>query len=149
MPAARFTRFHEVPESTHLNGVPLLFAVVLAHAKDGVVLVFNRFRKVWELPGGLIDAGDSPRDTARQELFEEAGCEAIELEWLGIVAVDDGRPHVGAVFRCRVEAVPETMRNHEIDGIARWLPDGAPSPLGDTDRALLAKFGAAVPRLDH
>ena len=36
------------------------FAVVIARSADGVVLVFNRYRKVWELPGGLIDAGESP-----------------------------------------------------------------------------------------
>jgi hypothetical protein len=30
--------------------------VVLARSPTGVVLVFNRYRKVWELPGGLVDA---------------------------------------------------------------------------------------------
>ncbi len=139
--------FHDVAERTHLAGVPLFFAVVIAHARDGVVLVFNRFRKVWELPGGLIDAGDSPRDTARRELFEEAGCEAIELQWLGIVTVDDGRSHPGAVYRCRVDSVPETMHNFEIEGLSRWQPASVPNPLGDSDRALLERFGAAVPGL--
>ena len=41
------------------------FAVVLARSRDGVVLVFNRYRKVWELPGGLIDPGESARDSGR------------------------------------------------------------------------------------
>lgn len=141
---ARFAAFQEVSEADH--GMPLAFAVVIPLASDGAVLVFNRWRKVWELPGGLIDAGEPPRDAARRELFEEAGCEAVELEWLGIVTVDDGRPHRGAVFRCRVEAVPETMRNDEIDGLARWRAGDAPGPLGDADRALLEKFGGAVPR---
>jgi 8-oxo-dGTP diphosphatase len=141
---ARFTAFQEFSETDH--GGPLSFAVVIPLAVDGAVLVFNRWRKVWELPGGLIDAGDTARDTARRELFEEAGCEAVELEWLGVVTVDDGRPHRGAVFRCRVETVPETMRNDEIDGLARWRAGEAPHPLGDSDRALLEKFAGAVPR---
>ena len=39
--------------------------MVIAHSRDGVVLVFNRYRHVWELPGGLIDAGESPREAAQ------------------------------------------------------------------------------------
>jgi 8-oxo-dGTP diphosphatase len=149
MPVARFREFHDVPECTPHAGVPLTFAVVFALAARGIVLVFNRHRKVWELPGGRIDAGDSPRDTARRELFEEAGCEPVGLEWLGVVAVDDGRTHLGAVYRCRVAVVPETMRNEEIDGLASWRRDRSPEPLGDADRALLDKFGSAGPGLER
>ncbi len=144
---ARFSAFHDAPEADHFRGGKLEFAVTLARAVDGFVLVFNRFRNVWELPGGLIDPGDSPRDTARRELLEEAGCEALELEWLGVVAVDDGRPHLGAVYACRVFCVPATMHNVEIAGLARWRAGTAPGPLGDSDRALLEKFAAAVPGL--
>jgi hypothetical protein len=39
------------------------------------------------------------------------------------------------------------MHNTEIEGLARWRPGAAPSPLGQTDSALLEKFGDAVPRL--
>jgi 8-oxo-dGTP diphosphatase len=143
MPLARFIDFHDLPEGGSGAHAPLHFAVVLARAPDGVVLVFNRYRRVWELPGGLIDGGETPRESAARELAEEAGCEARGLDWLGIVEVHDGRTHFGAVFQCQVDGVPATLENEEIGGLARWSDAAAPQPLGATDAALLKRFGVA------
>jgi 8-oxo-dGTP diphosphatase len=139
MPLARFIAFHEAPENVPPD-IPLSFAIVIARAPSGIVLVFNRYRRVWELPGGLIDPGESPRESAQRELHEEAGCHVDSLDWLGIVEVDDGRRHFGAVFACEVANVPGTMCNREIDGLAFWTPVAAPEPLGASDRALLTRF---------
>ncbi|MGW7693821.1 NUDIX domain-containing protein [Streptomyces asiaticus] len=38
-------------------------------------MVFDRFRQSWELPGGRIEAGESPRQAAARELLEETGQE--------------------------------------------------------------------------
>jgi 8-oxo-dGTP diphosphatase len=147
MPLARFVAFHEVPTPSS-PGVPApVFAVVLAQGPAGFVLVHNRYRQVWELPGGFIDAGETPHDSARRELKEEAGCAAEALECLGIVEVDDGRRHHGAVFRCRVVSVPASINNEEIDGICAWRPGAAPEPLGSSDRALLERFGHTGPSI--
>ena len=140
MPLARFVAFHAVPETDPPSALVPAFAVVLARGPAGVVLVFNRYRKVWELPGGVIDPGESARDCARRELAEEAECTAGPLDWLGVVEVDDGRRHCGAVFACEVRDVPETVSNAEMDGIAAWTPGAAPQPLGATDRALLERL---------
>ena len=145
MSLARFTAFHEIPEAEHARLGPLKFAVVIAHSRDGEVLVYNRYRHVWELPGGLVDADESPRDTARRELAEEAGCAAGEFDWLGVVEVDDGRRHLGAVFGCEVTDVPDVMDTEEIGGIAFWRRGDHPHPLGHSDTALLERFGG-VPR---
>ena len=69
MGLARFVQVQAMPEG---SGSPR-FAVLIAKTPDGVVLVFNRWRHVWELPGGLIDAGESARDCAAREFREEAG----------------------------------------------------------------------------
>jgi 8-oxo-dGTP diphosphatase len=145
MPLARFVAFHDVPAALPPGFAPLTFAVTLAHGPAGIVLVHNRRRQLWELPGGLIDAGETPPEAARRELAEEAGCEAQQLEWLGVVEVDDGRRHHGAVFRCPVSTVPVASINEEIDGIGAWRPDAAPEPLGAADRALLLRFGSTGP----
>ena len=145
MPLAQFIAFHVVPEADPSTALAPAFAVVLARGPAGVVLVFNRHRKVWELPGGLIDAGESARECARRELAEEAECVAGPLHWLGVVEVQDGRRHRGAVFACEVAAVPAHVCNAEIDGIAAWTPRRAPRPLGAADRALLDRFGLTGP----
>ena len=139
MPLARFIAFHAGPETDCQIPKPV-FSVMLASCRDGVVLVFNRYRKVWELPGGFIDAGESPRQAAERELAEEAGCHARDTRWLGVVEVNDGKPHFGAVFRCEVGEVPSHFENAETGGIALWRPDSSVQPLGHSDSALLDRF---------
>jgi 8-oxo-dGTP pyrophosphatase MutT (NUDIX family) len=90
MPLAEFVALHEVSEAECPRIALPAFAVVIALGPGGTVLVFNRYRQVWELPGGLIDAGESPRDAARRELLEEAECRAHDLAWLGMVEISDG-----------------------------------------------------------
>ena len=53
--------------------VPLTHALVVARHAGKNLLVFNRYRQYWELAGGLIDAGETPRDCAARELQEESG----------------------------------------------------------------------------
>jgi 8-oxo-dGTP diphosphatase len=144
MPLARFVALHDVPEQGMDDIGQPRFAVMIARAPGGVVLVFNRFRRVWELPGGLIDPGDTPRDCALRELREEAGCEGDEVEWLGLLEVDDGRRHLGAVYACRSDSVPSEFESEETTAIMLWRPDRSPSPLGDSDSALLFRFGAGL-----
>jgi 8-oxo-dGTP diphosphatase len=141
MPPAQFTTFHDVPETDCAPFGAPTFAVVIARSDRGVVLVFNLYRRVWELPGGLIDAGESMREAAQRELSEEAGCRARDLVWLGLVEVSDGAPHFGGVYRGNVDAVPTDLKNEEIGGIGYWTGGDSPQPLGATDRALLHRFG--------
>jgi 8-oxo-dGTP diphosphatase len=138
---ARFVALHEVPESDCAQVADPAFAVVIARSPAGIVLVFNRWRKVWELPGGLIDAGESARDSAARELAEEAGCIARNLTWLGLVEVADTTSHFGGVFACDVDAIPADFQSEEIGAVSVWRPDSHPRPLGDSDAALLNRFG--------
>jgi 8-oxo-dGTP diphosphatase len=141
MPLASYVAFHLVPEPGS-NTLPApRFAVMLARCDDGVVLVLSCYRKVWELPGGLIDPGESPRQAAERELVEEAGCEARNTSWLGLVEVNDGATHFGAVYQCEVAEVPPQFENEETAAIGRWRRGETPQPLGHSDAALLERFG--------
>ena len=137
---ARFVAFHEVSESDHATVAQPIFSIALARSAQGVVLVFNRYRQVWELPGGLIDPGETPRDCAARELVEESGCVARNVVWLGLIEVEDGKTHFGAVFACHVDAVPESFSNEEIGAITTSSRGNRPQPLGDGDAAMLNRF---------
>lgn len=133
-------KFHDVPEN-HFGALPApVFAIIIARARQGVVLVLNSVRHVWELPGGFIDAGESPRQAAIRELAEEAGCTARETRWLGLVEVNDSRPRFGALLYCEVDDAPAEYTSTETRGIDFWRADHAPAPVGATDAALLRKF---------
>jgi len=137
---ASFVAFHELGESEHAALAVPTFAVMISRSPQGTVLVFNRYRKVWELPGGLIDPGESARDAAVRELAEEAGCVARNTVWLGLVEVSDGRTHFGAVFACDVDAPPAGFNNEEIGAVCVTRRDSRPRPMGDSDAALLNRF---------
>ncbi|HET9865329.1 MAG TPA: NUDIX hydrolase [Steroidobacteraceae bacterium] len=139
MPPTRFIAFHEIAEDA--AGMPQLsYAVMLARAADGVLLVQSRVRQVWELPGGLIDPGETPRQAAIRELVEESGCLARNTRWLGVLEVDDGRPRFGACLCCEVDAVPEHFTNAETVSLGYWTRAAAPAPLGHADEAVLRRF---------
>ncbi len=140
MPLAVFVAFHDIAEDTVGVRAPR-FAVTLARARGGIALVYSRYRQVWELPGGLIDPGESARDCAAREFAEETSGAAGELEWLGIVEVNDGSTHFGAVYRCTAVSLPENFDNWETGGLEIWTRQRAPRPLGNSDAALLDRFG--------
>ncbi|TQS23436.1 NUDIX hydrolase [Microbispora sp. KK1-11] len=125
------TAFHRVAERAVFSDAPTPLALVAAwhrHAHlDRLLLVFNRFRDCWELPGGLIDPGETPRQAAVRELREESGLRTEDLTFAGYARFVLGagrRVEYAAVYALRVPGphggfVP----NDEIAAIGWW--DGA------------------------
>jgi 8-oxo-dGTP pyrophosphatase MutT (NUDIX family) len=138
---ARFIAFHERPERAPLSGPAPRFAVMIARAGAGVLLVHSRVRRVWELPGGLIDTGETPRQAAVRELHEESGCIAQDTRWLGIVEAEHDGWQSGAVLACRVDPVPRAFSNEETMALGYWTPHSWPAPLAQCDEELLRRLG--------
>ncbi|MFT5195396.1 MAG: 8-oxo-dGTP diphosphatase [Cellvibrionaceae bacterium] len=55
------------------NQGQMAFALTAVFHKNQPLLVFNNWRKYWEIPGGSIDPGESALEAAHRELFEESG----------------------------------------------------------------------------
>lgn len=63
-------------------------AAVAIHDEDGRILLgMHAERKLWVMPGGLIEAGELPADGAVREAWEEMG---IVVELTGILGVYGG-----------------------------------------------------------
>lgn len=120
-----------------------------AVVRGGRVLAARRTRPSsaagrWELPGGKVEAGESPESALVREIAEELGC-AIEVEeWL------DGESAISATLVLRVarvglvdgEPVP-----HEHDRL-RWLAADELEEVDwlDSDRPFLLELATLLAR---
>lgn len=102
-----------------------------AIVRDGRVLAARRTFPAeaagrWELPGGKVEAGETPEAALVREIGEELGCAVTVTGWLpGEVAIGDR--HVLTVATATLEA--GDPHPHEHDEV-RWL---GPAELGDVD----------------
>ncbi|WP_019376613.1 NUDIX hydrolase [Virgibacillus halodenitrificans] len=64
-------------------------SVVLILNENNELLLQHRTDGGWELPGGLMELGESLEDTARREVKEETNLEIEKLKLLGVFSGED------------------------------------------------------------
>jgi NAD+ diphosphatase len=115
--------------------------------RSGKYLILKRgrepYRDRWELPGGFVEAGESPAEAARRETFEETG---LRIESPRIVGAytsrygDDGKWTVDVAFHC--QAPPDDMSLSEESLDATWVSLEQMPPLAfQGERLAFEEFG--------
>lgn len=72
------------------------YVTILARTPSGRFPIVRQFRPAverytWELPAGLLDAGEQPVETCRRELKEETGLDMLSATPIGTFFTDTGR----------------------------------------------------------
>jgi ADP-ribose pyrophosphatase len=83
------------PELYHALAPPD-YVTIVALTRGGLIPVVKQYRPAveaftYELPAGLVDGGEDPRDTCRRELLEETGLTALSMVSVGECFTDTGR----------------------------------------------------------
>ena len=98
------------------------YAIVKVCGKD--LIGYNIWRKQWEFPAGGIEEGETARQAAYRELFEETHQGDLALEFKGLFKVTDshGKQKYQAVFLGEKEALePFTCsEGDEMSEIRLW-----------------------------
>jgi ADP-ribose pyrophosphatase len=103
---------------------------VVALTPDEEVVMVRQFRHgtrafTLEIPGGLIDPGETPAEAAVRELREETGYAGEKLRRLGTVTPNpaflSNRCHTFLVEQCRSMADPEPDAGEDIEVVLHPL----------------------------
>lgn len=150
----RLLAFRRMPEETRFAEAPVGYVLVALWRGGRLLLVRVRRRDCWELPGGGIDPGETPREAAARELWEEAGQAlapaALRFVGFALTALPDHRVLHGALYAAELDEAAEVepfAPTAEIAAVHWWDRDGdEPLPGGrlQTVDAYLAGFTRQV-----
>lgn len=105
------------------NPIPAAVGLVI---RDGRVLLARRaaapYRGTWDLPGGFLEAGETPARALARELLEELGARVRSARFLDFFTETYGRrgfPILAAVFRVRLG--PGRLRQGSDVSEIRWF----------------------------
>ncbi|MDJ1133623.1 NUDIX domain-containing protein [Streptomyces iconiensis] len=108
---------------------------LLLDAHDRVLLAKPSYKPVWDLPGGVIDAGESPRETCLREVAEELALTPVLDRLIGVIWIPPWPPRAPSnvfVFGGRIsaeEAAGIRMRPEEIADYGFFGPDDQLPPM--------------------
>lgn len=103
-------------------------AVILRDTPDGVRVLMLRVFRHWDFPKGLMEAGETPKQTALREVREESGITELEFP-CGDLHMDTGPYSRGKVARyylartsqSKVELLPSPDTGRPEHSEYRWL----------------------------
>lgn len=86
--------------------------------RDGRILYVRKPKAKWALPGGKIEAGESPKQAAVRELSEETGLEGLELIYLAEYEKDKVTHYI---FMAMLSSSAKPSPQNEI-AECKWSP---------------------------
>ncbi|MBV9142834.1 MAG: NUDIX hydrolase [Pseudonocardiales bacterium] len=91
-------------------------------------MIFDSWRRQWELPGGRREPGETARQAAVRELAEETGIEAVDLDFVGVAECDLRRPsrrEYVALYWTNRQVAPQLVINDEALAFLWWNPQSS------------------------
>ena len=138
------TEFIECTDEGDLqsNPFPLLrYALIVARQGGQALMVYNRRRGVWEVPGGGIEKGETARDCIVRELMEESGQMAHNIRLRGIIKIRLKSKYLqefaGALYSGDIETIVPFGGTNEISRICLWDGHSELHDLCEIDGALV------------
>jgi 8-oxo-dGTP diphosphatase len=120
---------------------PVTHALVIAVCEGKCLFVHDVWKKEWELPGGRIEEGETPRQCAARELLEESGQQVSSLIFKGLMKFrlkPDNRLEYGALYEGKMDGIRPFTANSEIDKITFWDLGHDIGRVAEIDRSLAA-----------
>jgi 8-oxo-dGTP diphosphatase len=106
------------------------YVVILSKYKNDVLLSRHKERSTWETQGGHIEAGETPLEAAKRELFEESGAIDYQIDCLcDYRAGDDEGSANGMVFYAEIKKLGDLPESEMAETRSfKHLPDNLTYP---------------------
>ncbi len=109
----------EIINYDNVTGAGIVFKV-----NSNYLIGFNNWRKQWEIPAGRIEKGESARQAAIRELFEETHQQVDNIEFRGLFKKKrpNGEIVYMAIFTCVKDSIEPFVKKDEDenDEIKLW-----------------------------
>jgi 8-oxo-dGTP diphosphatase len=116
---------HFLPESK------LIYSVIVARFRRKWLLVRHHLRDTFEIPGGHIEAGETPDEAASRELKEETGAIEFAIECVATYSVEkEGSIGYGRLYFAEVSEFGSPVDSSEIEEVivSEGLPENLTYP---------------------
>ncbi|WP_042473593.1 NUDIX domain-containing protein [Bacillus ndiopicus] len=111
----------EESEITALERLAGSYAIIQCEGK--ILLCYNRWREQWELPAGMREADETPKQCAIRELYEETGQHIKELLFVGVAKSENeenGEIKYNPIYYGDLKQLMPFTANEEIVRIFLW-----------------------------
>ncbi|MBV9012689.1 MAG: NUDIX hydrolase [Pseudonocardiales bacterium] len=108
--------------------LPMPASLVVVRFEDSMLMIFDSWRRQWELPGGKREPGETARQAAMRELEEETGIEAVDMDFVAVAECDLRQPNrreYMALYRTDLQVAPQLMINDEALAFLWWNPQSS------------------------
>ena len=119
----KFLEFISVKEIESTNYQPVAGSFAVLKCEGKYLLCYNIWRKQWELPAGNREEGETPKECAIRELYEETGQIVRDLEFKGLLKVENTMNNsikYNPVYFTVIESLSPFIENGETTEIILW-----------------------------
>ncbi|MEK5058005.1 hypothetical protein BK126_06920 [Paenibacillus sp. FSL H7-0326] len=121
---------------------PITHALVVAKSAEGFLLMFNKWKKNWEVAGGILEEGETLRECALRELREETNQIPSRLFFLGLMrfSLHNGKTEYGGLFSAFITEPRPFEENEEAGDIVFWDEVSDIGYIDEIDQKLLSFY---------
>ncbi len=123
---------------------PLTHSLIVITYQSKYLFMLNKWNNIWELPGGVIETGESAKRCVIRELFEETNQTAQNVIFKGLMKFDlqpdfhgPKRIEYGALFSGQLNSLHEFVENDEAEKIILWDGLSDIGPIQEIDKKLI------------